>query len=184
MKKILFVCALLLPLRSFAAQTSGRLSITPIIGVERVQKFYPTAHMVTRTILGARAIYKFPISALEVEYTHADDDETFANTTYEDSEDKLRVGLRGSFNAGSFLNFMLRGGAQGRKNKHTETVNGVSSTSVTSSKVQPYVGTGLEIKVMQYFSLSAEVLATYTPTDNPNLEDFEIQPTLGINFRF
>lgn len=184
MKKLLLATSLLLPLSSFAQSVAGRLTITPIVGVERVQKIYPTSRMETRTILGARAVYKFPISSLEVEYTHAEDDEVIGTTKYEDAEDKLRVGLRGSFNAGSFLGYYIRGGAQGRKNEHTETVNGLTSTSKKSSKVQPYVGTGLEIKLLQYFSLSADLLATYTPTDDPNLKDYELQPSLGLNLRF
>lgn len=184
MKKLILASFFLLPFTSFAQAVAGRLTITPIVGIERVQKIYPTPRMDTRTIFGARAIYKFPISALEVEYTHAEDDERVGTTQYEDSEDKLRVGLRGSFNAGNFLNYVIRGGAQGRKNEHTETVNGISSTSDTSSKVQPYLGSGLEIKIFQYFSLSADILATYTPTDDPNLKDYELQPSLGLNLRF
>lgn len=169
-----------------AADIRGRLSVTPIIGVERVQKFYPTTHMKTRTIFGARAIYKFPISALEVEYTHGQDSESQAssNTTYKDSEDKLRVGLRGNLSLGSFVSTYLRGGAQLRKNEHTTTVNNTSTTTQNSSKVQPYIGSGIDFKVLTYFSLTADILATYTPTKDPNLKDFELQPSVGLSLKF
>jgi hypothetical protein len=185
--KIFIFFLILLPTSLFAAaDIRGRLSITPIVGVERVQKFYPTAHMKTRTIFGARAIYKFPISALEVEYTHGQDTENqvSTNTTYKDSEDKLRIGLRGSFSLGSFISTYLRGGAQARKNEHTSTVNNTSSVTVTSSKIQPYVGTGIDFKILTYFSLTADILATFTPTNDPNLKDFELQPSLGVSLKF
>lgn len=184
MKKLLVLTALI-PMTTFA-QVKDRLSITPIIGLERVQKFQPTTSMKTRAIYGARLIYKFPITALETEYTHAQDDSTDSttNTKYEDSEDKLRLGLRGSFTMTNFMSSYLRGGAQYRKNETTKTVNSTTSTTETRSKVQPYVGTGLDITLGRFLSLSADVLVTYTPTDDANLKDYEIQPSVGLNLRF
>ncbi|MBC7426995.1 MAG: outer membrane beta-barrel protein [Bacteriovorax sp.] len=186
MKKLLCMAMALLSLTSFADDMKGKLSITPIVGLERVQKFQPTPYMKTRVIYGARLVYKFPISALEVEYTHAQDtnNDVASNTSYKDSEDKLRLGLRGEGALTSFSSVYLRGGAQCRKNEQTKTVGSAASTTSNSSKVQPYVGTGLTIHVSQFFALTAEILATYTPTDKPNLKDYELQPTLGINVRF
>jgi hypothetical protein len=186
MKIIILMIALIPCSLLAAADIRGRLSITPIVGIERVQKYYPTTHMKTRTIFGARALYRFPISALEVEYTHAQDTDSQAstNSTFKDSEDKLRVGLRGGFNIGPFLSSYLRGGAQYRKNEHTTVVNNTTTTTDKSTKVQPYVGTGLEIRIFTYVSATADILATYTPTDDPNLKDFELQPSVGINIKF
>lgn len=186
MKKIIFIGIMAFSLSALGDDTKGKFSLTPIVGLERVQKFQPTPHMKTRAILGARAMYKFPISALEAEFTHAQDstDDSVTNTSYKDSEDKLRLGLRGGFTITNFMSSYLRGGAQYRKNEQTKTVNSTTTTKDTSSKVQPYVGTGLVISVSQYFSLSADILATYTPTDDANLKDYELQPSLGINLRF
>ena len=186
MFKKLLVIAILIPASSFATDISGRLTITPMVGLERVQKFQPTTSMKTRAVYGVTAVYKFPVTALEVEYTHAQDssDDAATSTSYEDSEDKLRLGLRGSFNVGNFLGYYLRGGAQYRKNKYTKTVSGQASTTDSSSKVQPYVGTGVELKVANFLSVTASVLATFTPTDDPNLKDYELQPAVGLNLRF
>lgn len=186
MKKLLLVLTALFPLTILAEDMKGKFSLTPIIGLERVQKFQPTPYMKTRAIYGARAIYKFPISALEAEYTHAQDtnNDLATSTSYKDSEDKLRLGLRGGFTLTNFMSSYLRGGAQYRKNEQTKTVNSITTTKDTSSKVQPYVGTGLVISISQYFALSADILATYTPTDDANLSDYELQPSLGINLRF
>ena len=180
-----FLITLFFTLDISAAEQSGQLSITPIIGLERVQKFQPNPHMKTRAMYGARAIYKFPISALEAEYTHAQDtnNDLATGTSYKDSEDKLRLGLRGSFVA-SFITTYLRGGAQYRKNKQTRTSSAAITTTNNSSKVQPYVGTGIDIRILQNFSLTADILATYTPTSDPNLKDYELQPSLGVSLRF
>ncbi len=186
MKRWILLTAVLLPMSLTVASAREQLSITPILGLERVQKFQPTPHMKTRAIFGARAVFQLPISALEAEFTHAQDtsDDPVNNISYKDSEDKLRLGLRGSFDIGSFMSSYLRGGAQARKNEQTRTVNGTTTTKDTITKVQPYVGTGLELRIFTVFSLTADLLATYTPTDHPDLKDYELQPSLGINFRF
>lgn len=174
-----------LPLDLFATDVSGRLSITPIIGLERVQKFQPTTHMKTRAIYGATAVYRLPITSLEAEYTHAQDtsDDVANNTSYKDSEDKLRLGVRGGF-GGPFISTYLRGGAQARKNEQTRTVNSTTVTTNTTSKVQPYAGAGIELSLLKFFSITADVLATYTPTTDPNLKDYELQPSVGIILKF
>ena len=185
MKRLLLV-TFLLPMSVMAAPVKDRLSITPIIGLERVQKFQPTPYMKTRTFYGARIIYKLPIGALESEYTHAQDTSFYdvTNTSYKDVEDKLRLGLRGGFTLSQFMSSYLRGGAQYRQNKTTKTIAGVSSTGQKESKVQPYVGTGIDINLGRFLSLSADILATYTPTNDPNLKDYELQPSIGINLKF
>lgn len=185
MKKLLLL-AVIFPFTSFAVDTKDRLSITPIVGLERVQKFQPTTSMKTRVIYGATVIYKFPISALEAEYTHAQDtnSDTVNSTEYKDSEDKLRLGLRGTFTMANFMSSYIRGGAQYRKNTTTKTVNTITTTEDTLSKVQPYIGTGLSLNLGRFFSISANILATYTPTNDPNLKDYELQPSVGLNLKF
>ena len=186
MKLFLLLTFLMIPSVAMSEDMKGKFSLTPIVGLERVQKFQPTTYMKTRAIYGARAVYKFPISALEVEYTRGQDTNFISttNTTYKDSEEKIRIGLRGGFTLTNFMSSYLRGGAQYRKNEQTKTVGTAVSTKKTSSKVQPYVGFGLTLSVALYISLSADLLATFTPTDDPNLKDYELQPSVGINLRF
>lgn len=182
----LLIFTIFAPMSAFAITTKDRLSITPMVGLERVQKFQPTATMKTRAIYGARLIYKFPISSLEIEYTHAQDtsEDVSNNTSYKDSEDKLRLGLRGGFTLTNFVSSYVRGGAQYRKNIMTKVTAGTNSTKETTSKVQPYVGTGININLGRFLSITADVLATYTPTSDDNLNDYELQPSLGFNLKF
>lgn len=186
MKSIFLLAVIIAPLSFNKVEARERLSITPIVGLERVQKFQPQPHMKTRGIFGVRAIFNLPVTAIEGEFTHAQDtsSDSTNNISYKDSEDKLRLGLRGSFDLGPFMTSYLRGGAQMRKNEQTRTVSGSTSTKDTVTKVQPYVGTGLELRIFTFFSLTADLLATFTPTDHPDLKDYELQPSLGINLRF
>lgn len=190
MKFLIVLILILLSTSLWAASGSvpKGLIITPIAGFEKVQKFVPTPSMKTRMIYGARLVFPLPIGALEAEYTHGQDDSTDLSTTpntfYKDSEDKVKLGLRGSASLGNYFSTYLRGGAQGRQNKQTKTVNNVSTTSTTQSKVQPYIGTGIAIHLLQYFSLNADITATYTPTTTPNLKNYEFSPSLGISAGF
>ena len=160
------------------------LVLTPIIGVERVQKFEPYPYMKSRMILGVLVVYNLPIVSFESEYSHAQDTSSDAMaaipTTYKDVEDKLKIGLRGNTSFSQYLSTYVRGGAQLRQNKHSKTITDVSSTTVTQSKVQPYVGTGIGIHLLQYFSVNADLTAVYAPNSAAGLSDFELAPSFGF----
>jgi hypothetical protein len=182
LKISLIAFALSATITGFASGKNSNLTISPIIGVEKIQKLLPVPSMKTRTIFGARAIYKLPIASVEAEYTHGQDSayDSSTITSYKDVGDKLKLGLVGEFSLGSFLSFHLRGGAQGQQSKLTKTVNGLSSTTDVTVKVNPYIGSGLAIHLTQAFSLTADVAAVYVPTKTPGLSDYEIEPTIGF----
>lgn len=183
--KIITLLTLFIISSALFAKAPEGLSITPIVGFERIQRTLPTPHMKTRTVFGARAVYRLPITSLEAEYTHGQDDATdpVTSTSYKFVDDKLRVGLRGDFNIASFLSWNLTGGVQGKQTKTTRTVAGATSTTSTKTNTDPYVGTGLSVHLLNMFSLNADVTAVYAPTDDPALEDYEIRPTLGFTIR-
>lgn len=192
MKKLFVLGLMLVSVNTHAFSRSskafgGTLTISPVIGFERVQKFHPTPRMETRATYGASALYTFNIISFEAEYTTANDShtESLTNVTYKDEEQKLSLGVRGSFRAGQFVNWYLRGGAQGRRNTTTTTENATATVlKDTTSKVQPYVGTGVEFRLFSAISLSGDVVATYAPTDDPNLSDIEYRPTVSFNVKF
>lgn len=183
LKSLFWVTALLVSAPVFARSTNENFSFSPIVGVERIQKFQPTPRMKTRVIFGAEAVYKLPVAALEAEYTHGQDTsyDTVSSTSYKDVDDKIKLGLRGGFAIGPYLSTYLRGGAQGKQSQQTRTVSGGTSTTSTLTKVNPYVGTGLAIHLFNAFSLSADVTAVYTPTNTPGLSDYEFQPSIGFS---
>lgn len=192
MKKILICGLMLFSLPSFAQYQQfrqmkamgGVLTISPIVGLETVQKFYPNSRMETRGVYGFNMLYEFSYLAIEGEYTKSSDSETdwTTNTTYKDEEDKFRLGLRGTFKIDTYLNWYLRGGAQATNEKMTITNNTTStSEQKDTTKIQPYIGTGLTLRLFRAISLTGSVTATYTPTDDPNLKDFEIEPVISFN---
>ena len=178
----------LITVSAFASSSSSgnNLSISPIIGVERIQKMMPSPSMKTRTIFGARAVYKFPIVSAEAEYTHGQDSayDQATSSTYQDTGDKLKLGLVEEFSLGSFMSTHLRGGAQAAQDKLTKTVNGANSTTVTTTKVNPYIGTGVVFHIMQAFSLTADVTVVYIPAKTSGLSDYEVEPSVGFVLSF
>lgn len=170
----------------WARSESNKLNIIPIVGFERVQKFQPTPHMKTRGIVGVGAVYTLPVLSLEAEFTHAQDtsNDVTTNTSYKDEDDKLKLGVRGDADLSAYFSTYLRGGAQAKQLKQTRTVAGATSTTTKTTKVNPYVGTGLSIQFLQYLSVTADVTAIYTPTSEDALSDFEYQPSLGLTIRF
>lgn len=192
MKKLVILFLALLSTNAFSASRKfnslgGTITISPVVGFERVQKYYPTPRMETRMTYGASVLYQLSIIGFEAEYTTANDTytEVVTNTSYKDEDQRAKLGVRGSFRAGQFVNWYLRGGAQARRTKTTKTENATATvTSDTLTKVQPYAGTGIEFKLLSMASVSADVTAVYTPTKDPNLSDYEIQPTLAFNLSF
>jgi hypothetical protein len=185
-KIILALCLTIGMASTYASSERSNLSISPIIGFERVQQMLPTPTMKTRAIFGAQALYKLPVAALEAEYTHGQNtnDDAGTNTSYKYTDDKLKLGLRGGFGIGQFLSSHLSGGAQATQSKVTKTVNSTTSTSETTTKVNPYVGTGIAVHLLNTFTLSADITVVYKPTSTQGLSDFEYQPALGIGISF
>lgn len=187
MNKILFTSLFLLTATTVWAKSErDNLKITPIIGFERVQRFTPTPHMKTRGIFGLGAVYKLPVGAVEAEYTHGQDtsNDVATNTSYKESDDKVKLGLRGSAAIGPFLSTYLRGGAQAKKSETTATTASGTSSKSSVTKVNPYVGTGLGFHLLQFVTLNADVTAVYVPTSTPGLSDYEIQPSVGLTIHF
>jgi hypothetical protein len=183
LKSSFFLFSLLLSSVVYAKSSTSNLTISPIVGVERIQKLKPTPTMKSRTIFGVEAVYHLPIISFEAIYTHGQDSsyDAVTTTTYKDVDDKMKLGVRGSFGMGAFLSSYLKGGAQVKLSKQTRTVSGAASSTSSETKVNPYVGTGLTISVLNTFAITADVTAVYVPTSTAGLSDYEIQPSLGFS---
>ena len=170
--------------RAVWARSSGgsNFSMTPIIGLERIQRLQPTPTMKTRTIVGLETLYKLPVAAIEAGVTYGEDSsyDALSTTNYKDADTKLKLGLRGAFNQGAVVSSYLRGGAQLTQNKHSVTITGSTTSTTNETKINPYLGSGLSVKFLNNFSLTADITAVYAPTSVPGLSDFEVQPSLGF----
>jgi hypothetical protein len=178
---ILTLILFLLPLTSFA-KGKGNLLIQPIIGVESVKKWTPTVRTVTRTVVGARAVYGPPLISAEAEITRAQDDEYLFDQDMKVEEESYaaKLGVRTSIGL-PMLRFYLRAGGQARQRKITETQNGVKTEREPHIRTSPYAGAGLSVNAMGFF-----VNAGYTAifTGKPKGSDYDTQTTLGIGMRF
>jgi hypothetical protein len=184
--KTLLYFLLCLPLffstKSLAKGGKGNLLIQPIIGLETVKKWTPTVRTVTRTVVGARAIYGPPLLSAEAEVTRAQDDEYLYEQDMKIEEESYaaKLGVRTSIGI-PFVRFFIRGGGQARQRKIKETQAGVVTNNEPAIRTSPYAGAGLSINLMGIF-----VNAGYTAifTGKPKGSDYEHQTTLGIGMRF
>lgn len=160
-----------------------QLQIEPIIGYERVQKLVPTAHTKERMLYGARVTGGIPLVALEGEYTQGTDTESFPSDslTVKDQDEKLKLGLRSQLRLTSLLSLTGRGGVQAKRNTHTETLSGVSTTTVNPITYKPYAGAALSSRLGGKFELTGGLTVVFNQF--PDMSQNEYQATLGFSVR-
>jgi hypothetical protein len=155
-----------------------QLGIEPIVGYEMVQKVLPTQHRTSRLTYGARVTAGILLISGELEYTRAQDTETFtapARTTT-DTTDKLKLGLRSSHSLGSLLLLTARGGVQAQQNKHEDSITGTSFTPVT---YDPYAGAELGVRLTSKIRGFAGLVVVIH--DINNMVANEYQTTAGFS---
>lgn len=158
-------------------------SIEPIIGYDFQRKDNPTRSKMVFTY-GARVIAGYKILSAEGEYTTGKSDELFSDTgtRIEEKVEKIRVGLRSTYEMGSFLDWYLRGGAEAQKKHTTLTLASVVTESDSPSKIYPYIGTGVSLNLASQFALNASVTATLK--DLNDMKQNEYSTTLGVRINF
>lgn len=173
----------LLGLLSFAAQAD--VSLVPIVGVERVQRFEPEEYTSNRVYYGVRLLYGKPIFSLEAEVTQSKDSKTFnsRDLKVEDETTAAQLGFRSTMGTGP-LNFFFRAGGSARQTEFTNTE--ISSGNQTTEKpeivINPYAGTGLGINVANLFRLNAGITAIFG--GSPRGQEVDYQATLGYTINF
>jgi hypothetical protein len=183
---LLMMAALFLPFLPAQAVESSRfvyngitLSAEPIVGYAFDHSDTPNPHVRGTLIYGARVTGGMGNLALEAEYTRGSVSEVFVNQTIKTEQENIKIGIRGSKSLLSILSASARVGGQGSAEKIEDSVNGNSAPAWV---VRPYAGVGLEGKMGNQFSLSAD--ATYIFNDLQNLSKNDIQTTLSFNIFF
>jgi hypothetical protein len=166
------------------ALAAFRTEVEPIVGYERVQKVIPTPHTRDRLVYGARLTAGILWVAAEFEYLNSTDNELFPALALstKDVTDRAKAGVRVSMNLARFLAFSLRGGAQATKNRHTETLAGVSTTTIEPITYRPYMGAGLTATLARNLAFRADATAVFP--DFPSFRGAEYQATAGFAIRF
>lgn len=184
MKSFLLIILLIISNDILAAPRGPSwIRLQPIIGFERVQKILPTPHSKNRLIYGGRLLLGPSFFAMETEFVMGKDDEHFParDLTIEEETQRLKVGLRSSLRFFPGFSWVLRGGAQGRKNKMRMVESGVVTNKSTATRVHPYIGTGFDWWLFGNFSASGDF--TVVLTDYPKEGDREYQSSLGFSIR-
>ena len=181
-KTKILILFLSLAFQSAFAQKGGNLRISPIVGLERVQKVSPVAKTKTRTIVGVRALYGPPAFSFEAEVTRSEDSETLYDQDLTESEESIaaRLGVRSGFNMGP-LGWYLRAGGQARRSEYTTTQNGVTTTRTPAVYVAPYAGTGFNFNLMGNFFANGGITVIFT--GKPKGSDRDYQTTFGFGVR-
>jgi hypothetical protein len=158
-------------------------SIEPIVGYEFQKKDNPARTKAVFTY-GARVIAGYKILSAEGEYTQGKSDEFFGDTgtRIEEKTEKARLGLRSTYSLGSFLDWFLRGGAEGQRRNTRRTVGGVATENDSPAKVFPYVGTGVSLFLARQLALNASVVATVK--DLNDLGQTEYSTSFGLSIGF
>lgn len=187
MKKIIPVLIFMYSSISLSAssQLSG-LSVSPIFGIERVQKIQPTPHTKERMTYGIRVLYGPSLFSFEAEATKADDSEVYDDTEYKEESIAAKVGLRSSFNL-VILNWFFRAGGHARQKKITKIVTDLTfNQTITKSepaiKVSPYAGTGFKINLPGGLFMTGGVTAIFTGEPKGSDKEFLADLAWGIKF--
>lgn len=156
--------------------------VEPLIGYERVQKVVPTAHTAERMFYGARVTAGFLFLAAEAEGTRGTDTEISGGTTYKDSADKVKLGLRSKIKMGKAMSLVARGGAQGKWSKTETTTGGVTTMTKAGPVYHPYAGLGLSALTTKNTSITGAVTVVFN--DFPDMSKNEYQTSLSYQISF
>ncbi|MBL7664851.1 MAG: outer membrane beta-barrel protein [Bacteriovoracaceae bacterium] len=183
MSLLLRVCLFFLLIQSqLSWGQSGNFLFQPFFGYERVYHSQPSPYWQTRNNYGVRVLVGPQLLSLDGEYAMAKDDNLIGATTVEHSSQKIKVGLRSTFNVSSYLGGFLRAGVQWKTEKRTETTAGVPTES-TENSTDPYAGAGVVIAYAKNLALTADVTAVFIDS-HPNGRDVEYQYSAGLVVKF
>ncbi len=181
MKRITTTLLTLLSLNLWAADKSD-LKISPIVGLERIQKLSPVVKTKTRTVVGVNIQYGPSFLSAEAEVTRSEDSETVYEQDLKETEESLaaKLGIRSNFNL-AFLSWYFRAGGQARKSTYTTTTAGITTTREPAVYVSPYAGTGFNFNLMGNLFANGGITVIFT--GRPKGSDREYQTTLGFGIR-
>jgi hypothetical protein len=181
-KSIFLFSALFITHSNIWAAGASLLRISPIVGLERIQKVSPVAKSKTRTVVGLNVLLGPPIFSAEAEVTRSEDSETLYEQDLTEKEESFaaKLGIRSSFNL-MLLNWYLRAGGQARQSKYTTTQNGMTSERTPAVYVAPYAGTGFSFNFMGNLFANGGITVIFS--GRPKGSDREYQTTLGFGVR-
>lgn len=158
-----------------------KLKIEPLLGFETVFRDYPTPHTVTHQIYGLRIVAGIERLSAEAEYTKGTDtkDNSTAPEKVKFDDEKVKLGIRSSYNFTQHFLLTARLGGQARQTTRETTSGGVVTTEKEPIKYSPYAGAFLGINFGTYFRVNAGTTVVFN--DSKDMSKNEVQNTISVN---
>lgn len=168
---------------SFTLSKGAGYKIEPLYGYETVFRDYPTPHLNTRMMYGARVTAGSDILSGELEYTKASDIEDFATAPekIKIDDEKLKLGARSTYNFNNYFFATGRLGGQATKEVREETSGGVTTRTEEPIKYNPYAGASLGVRLGP---LNVSVGSTVIFRDGSDMSKNDYQNTVSVGIGY
>jgi hypothetical protein len=164
---------------SFTLAKGSGYTLEPLYGYETIFRDYPTPHLQTRAMYGARVTLGADILSAELEYTKASDTENFSTApeTIKIDDEKLKLGIRSTYRFNNYLYASGRLGAQATKSTQEKISGGVSDKEEKPISYNPYAGASLGVR---FGVISVNVTSTVIFRDSSDMSKNDYQNTLSF----
>lgn len=164
---------------SFTLAKGTGYQLEPLYGYETVYRDYPSPHLNTRMMYGARLTVGSDLISGELEYTKASDTEDFATAPEKirTEDEKLKLGVRSTYRFNNYFFASGRLGGQATKEIRKETSGGVETTTEEPIKYNPYAGASLGLKLGP---ISVSVSSTVIFRDGGDMSKNDYQNTVSV----
>ncbi|MFM6927697.1 MAG: hypothetical protein ACKOX6_04495 [Bdellovibrio sp.] len=168
---------------SFTLSKGNGYTIEPLYGYETVFRDYPTAHLQTRAMYGARVTLGADILSAELEYMKASDTENFSTApqTIKIDDEKLKLGIRSTYRFNDYIYSSVRLGAQATKSTHEEISGGISDKKEKPIAYNPYAGASLGVR---FGVLSINLSSTVIFRDSSDMSKNDYQNTISAGIGY
>ncbi|WP_374075171.1 hypothetical protein [Bdellovibrio bacteriovorus] len=168
---------------SFTLTKGAGYQIEPIYGFETVYRDYPTPHINTRIMYGARLTVGSDLLSGELEYTKASDTEDFSTAPekIKTEDEKLKLGVRSTYRFNTIVFVSGRLGGQATKETRTETSGGVETKTEEPIKYNPYAGASVGI-TLGPLSLSVNSTVIFRDGSDMSKNDYQNTFSVGIGY--
>ena len=164
---------------SFTLAKGSGYTLEPLYGYETVFRDYPTPHLQTRAMYGARVTLGADILSAELEYTKASDTENFSTApeTIKIDDERLKLGVRSTYRFNNYLYASGSLGAQATKSTQEKISGGASDKEEKPISYNPYAGASLGVR---FGVISVNVTSTVIFRDSSDMSKNDYQNTLSL----
>lgn len=168
---------------SFTLTKGAGYQIEPIYGYETVFRDYPTNHLTTHMLYGARVSLGVDLLSAELEYTKSSDNENYSTAPEEikTDDEKFKLGIRSTYRFNNYFFLTGRAGGQATKETRTETSSGVTTKEEQPIKYNPYAGASVGVR---FGPISINLNSTVVFRDGSDMSKNDYQNTFSVGIGY